>query len=193
MEEQAHLIDAGGGRRLQLLSVVAPVYNEVALIEVFYQRVCTALEGLAFELVLVDDGSSDGSLEMLERLAESDPRVRLVVLSRNFGHQTALTAGLDHAQGDAVVMMDADLQDPPELILEMLEHWRSGIDVVYAVRDNGTASRASSWPRPRGSTGSSTGWPRLSSSRTRATSGCLTAACSMRCSRCASATASCAG
>ena len=135
VEEQAHLIDAGGGRRLQLLSVVAPVYNEVALIEVFYQRVCTALEGLAFELVLVDDGSSDGSLEMLERLAESDPRVRLVVLSRNFGHQTALTAGLDHAQGDAVVMMDADLQDPPELILEMLEHWRSGIDVVYAVRD----------------------------------------------------------
>jgi dolichol-phosphate mannosyltransferase len=135
VEEQAHPIDAGGGRVLRLLSVVAPVYNEVALIEVFYQRVCSALEGLAFELVLVDDGSSDGSLEMLERLTESDPRVRLVVLSRNFGHQTALTAGLDHAQGDAVVMMDADLQDPPELILEMLEHWRSGIDVVYAVRE----------------------------------------------------------
>jgi dolichol-phosphate mannosyltransferase len=124
-----------GGRKLGLLSVVAPVYNEEATIEEFYARVCTALAGLSFELVLVDDGSSDSSPEVLERLASGDPRVRVVFLSRNFGHQTALTAGLDHARGDAVVMLDADLQDPPELITTMLERWRAGCDVVYAVRE----------------------------------------------------------
>ena len=86
-----------GARRLGLLSVVAPVYNEEATIDEFYARVCAALEGLPFELVLVDDGSTDGSPLMLETLAASDPRVRVVHLSRNFGHQTALTAGLDHA------------------------------------------------------------------------------------------------
>lgn len=123
-----------GARSLQLLSVVAPVYNEQELLEEFYTRVCAALEGVPFELVLVDDGSSDGSPHILERLADDDHRVRLVSLSRNFGHQTALTAGLDHARGDAVVMLDADLQDPPELIVAMLDHWRAGCDVVYAVR-----------------------------------------------------------
>ncbi len=129
-------IDPNAERRvLGLLSVVAPVYNEEALIEEFYGRVCAALEGLTFELVLVDDGSSDASPQILERLAESDPRVCVVFLSRNFGHQTALTAGLDHARGDAVVMLDADLQDPPELIPRMLDHWRRGCDVVYAVRE----------------------------------------------------------
>jgi dolichol-phosphate mannosyltransferase len=124
-----------GSRQLDLLSVVAPVYNEEALIDEFYARVCAALEGLRFELVLVDDGSTDGSAATLDRLATTDPRVRVVILSRNFGHQTALTAGLDHARGDAVVMLDADLQDPPELIPRMLDHWRAGCDVVYAVRE----------------------------------------------------------
>ena len=124
-----------GVRNLRLLSVVAPVYNEEALIDEFYARVCSALEGLRFELVLVDDGSTDGSPAALDRLASTDPRVRVVFLSRNFGHQTALTAGLDHACGDAVVMLDADLQDPPELIIKMLDHWRAGCDVVYAVRE----------------------------------------------------------
>src|SRR5581483_7564504 len=122
-------------RTLTLLSVVAPVYNEEATIEEFYSRVCGALEDLRFELVLIDDGSTDRSAALLERLAASDPRVRIVYLSRNFGHQTALTAGLDHARGDAVVMLDADLQDPPELIPRMLDHWRAGCDVVYAVRE----------------------------------------------------------
>jgi dolichol-phosphate mannosyltransferase len=125
----------GGGRLLGLLSVVAPVYNEEGTIEEFYSRVLAALEGVNFELVLVDDGSRDSSAAILDRLADSDPRVRLVLLSRNFGHQTALTAGLDHARGDAVVMLDADLQDPPELIPRMLDHWRGGCDVVYAVRE----------------------------------------------------------
>ena len=123
------------GRSLKLLSVVAPVYNEVATVEQFYARVCSALQGLSFEIVLVDDGSSDGSDRELQKLAMNDPRVRVVQLSRNFGRQTALTAGLDHARGDAVVMLDADLQDPPELIPQMLDHWRAGCDVIYAVRE----------------------------------------------------------
>jgi polyisoprenyl-phosphate glycosyltransferase len=126
---------ANDTRTLELLSVVAPVYNEEGTVEEFYSRVCSALEGLPFELVLVDDGSTDGSPIALHHLAETDPRVRVVFLSRNFGHQTALTAGLDHARGDAVVMLDGDLQDPPELIVRMLDHWRAGCDVVYAVRE----------------------------------------------------------
>jgi glycosyltransferase involved in cell wall biosynthesis len=121
---------------LELLSVVAPVYNEDGTVEEFFARVCSALDGLPFELILVNDGSTDGSSLVLDRIAESDPRVRVVHLSRNFGHQTALTAGLDHATGDAVVMLDADLQDPPELIPSMLDHWRAGCDVVYAVREH---------------------------------------------------------
>jgi polyisoprenyl-phosphate glycosyltransferase len=125
-----------GGRRLALLSVVAPVYNEEDTLHEFYERVIRALEGLDFELVLVDDGSSDETPTILARLASEDPRVKVVCLSRNFGHQTALTAGLDHAAGGAVVMLDADLQDPPELIPRMLDHWRAGCDVVYAVRQH---------------------------------------------------------
>jgi glycosyltransferase involved in cell wall biosynthesis len=125
-----------GDRVLSLLSVVAPVYNEEALIDDFYARVCSALDATEFELVLVDDGSSDGTTAAIERLSATDPRVRAIFLSRNFGHQTALTAGLDHARGDAVVMLDADLQDPPELIPEMLDKWRTGCDVVYAVREH---------------------------------------------------------
>jgi dolichol-phosphate mannosyltransferase len=134
MTAAAKLDQDGGLRPLGLLSVVAPVYNEQELLESFYARVCGALTGLGFELILVDDGSSDRTPELLSRLADNDPRVRVVYLSRNFGHQTALTAGLDHARGDAVVMLDADLQDPPELIPTMLDHWRAGCDVVYAVR-----------------------------------------------------------
>jgi len=121
-------------RELELLSVVAPVFNEELLIEAFHARVVSALEGIPFELVIVDDGSADCTPELLAQIAREDGRVRVVELSRNFGHQTAITAGLDHARGDAVVMIDADLQDPPEVIPEMLEHWRNGVDVVYAVR-----------------------------------------------------------
>jgi dolichol-phosphate mannosyltransferase len=121
-------------RTLTLLSVVAPVYNEEATLQAFYERVCSVLEGLPFELILVNDGSKDSTGELLSDLAERDTRVRVVSLSRNFGHQAALTAGLDHARGDATVMLDADLQDPPELIPKMVGHWREGSDVVYAVR-----------------------------------------------------------
>ena len=122
-------------RRLKQLSVVAPMYNEEGTAEVFYRRVCEALEDIPFELVVVNDGSSDETGQILDRLAEGDPRVRVLHLSRNFGHQTAITAGLDHAAGDAVVMIDADLQDPPETIPTLLERWRAGADVVYAVRE----------------------------------------------------------
>ncbi len=122
-------------RRLHLLSVVAPVYNEAATIAAFADRVRSALADFTYELILVDDGSSDGTRKELERIADEDESVRVVFLSRNFGHQPALTAGLDHARGDAVVMLDADLQDPPELIPTMLERWHAGSDVVYAVRE----------------------------------------------------------
>lgn len=121
-------------RTLSLLSVVAPVYDEQETIAAFYERVVAALGDLPFELLLVDDGSTDSSPAIMRRIAADDPRVTVLTLSRNFGHQAALTAGLDHAAGDATVMLDADLQDPPELINEMLARWREGVDVVYAVR-----------------------------------------------------------
>jgi dolichol-phosphate mannosyltransferase len=127
-------MNASVPRRLDLLSVVAPVYNEAGAITELHRRVSAALGDIPFELILVDDGSADGSAELMTALAENDPRVKAVFLARNFGHQMALTAGLDQARGDAIVMMDADLQDPPEVILEMLERWRQGSDVVYAVR-----------------------------------------------------------
>jgi len=122
-------------RTPKLLSVVAPVYNEEELVEEFIRRACAAAAGYVYELVIVNDGSSDGTPELLDRIAASDPRVRVIHLSRNFGHQAALTAGLEHASGDVVVMLDADLQDPPELIEQMIAQWRQGSDVVYAVRE----------------------------------------------------------
>src|SRR5437868_2709847 len=117
-----------------LLSIVAPVFNERELVAAFVERARTAASDYEFELVLVDDGSTDGTADLLDRLADEDWRVRVIHLSRNFGHQAALTAGLEHAAGDVVVMIDADLQDPPELIGEMVSEWGNGADVVYAVR-----------------------------------------------------------
>jgi len=122
-------------RTPSLLSLVAPVYNEEELIEEFVARALAAVAGFNFELVLVNDGSSDSTPELLDRIADVDPRVRVVHLSRNFGHQAALTAGLEHADGDVVAMIDADLQDPPELIGKMVAQWGKGSDVVYAVRE----------------------------------------------------------
>jgi len=123
-----------GDRELGKLSVVVPVYNEREVLGELHRRLEDALSGIDWELVLVDDGSDDGSAEVLEALAGADSRARVISLSRNFGHQAAITAGLDHARGDVIVMLDADLQDPPELIPTMLDHWRRGSDVVYAVR-----------------------------------------------------------
>ncbi|HEV2787339.1 MAG TPA: glycosyltransferase family 2 protein [Solirubrobacteraceae bacterium] len=121
-------------RHLGLLSIVAPMLDEEGTAQAFYDRIRSAVDGLPWELVVVDDGSTDGTPRILAEVARSDERVKIVTLSRNFGHQTAITAGLDHASGDVVVMIDSDLQDPPELVLTMLEHWRAGSDVVYATR-----------------------------------------------------------
>lgn len=133
MEEALTKLSATS-RELTLLSVVAPVFNEEATVNEFARRVVGALDGLPFELVLVNDGSSDRTAELLAEVQRGDPRIRVITLSRNFGHQAALTAGLDNARGNAVVMLDSDLQDPPELIGELIERWRDGADVVYAVR-----------------------------------------------------------
>jgi dolichol-phosphate mannosyltransferase len=110
------------------------VFDEEQLVEQFVARACAAAADYDFELVMVNDGSSDTTPELLDRIAASDPRVRVIHLSRNFGHQAALTAGLEHARGDVVVMLDADLQDPPELIPDMIARWSQGAEVVYAVR-----------------------------------------------------------
>jgi dolichol-phosphate mannosyltransferase len=117
-------------------SIVAPIYNELDNIPELYRRVQAVMSPLPgdWELVLVDDGSSDGSTESILELAKKDARVRPVILARNFGHQVAITAGWDYARGEAVIIIDADLQDPPEVIPEMIGKWREGYEVVYAVR-----------------------------------------------------------
>jgi dolichol-phosphate mannosyltransferase len=121
-----------------LLSVVTPVYQEEEGIGEFHRRLTSALAalppGIGYEVVYVNDGSTDRSLELLRNIATTDERVRVVSLSRNFGHQRAITAGVDFATGAAVVIIDSDLQDPPEVILELVERWRKGFKVVYGVR-----------------------------------------------------------
>jgi polyisoprenyl-phosphate glycosyltransferase len=121
-------------RTLELLSVVVPLRDEAGTVAELYRRLEAALGDLRFELILVDDASADRTPELLDSLADSDRRVRVLHLARNFGHQAALTAGLEYARGNAVAMLDGDLQDPPELLPAMLAHWRSGSDVVSAVR-----------------------------------------------------------
>lgn len=117
-------------------SIIAPVFNEKDCLDVLYSRISEVMDrtGAPWELVLVDDGSSDGSSEIMKGFSQKDPRVRCIFFARNFGHQTAVTAGMQHALGDAVVVIDADLQDPPEVILELIEKWKEGYEVVYAVR-----------------------------------------------------------
>lgn len=118
-----------------MISLVAPVHNEAESLPELHRRVTATLAELgSYEIVLVDDGSTDESWPAMLALAAGDPHVRLLRLSRNFGHQAALTAGLDAARGDAVVLMDADLQDPPELIPALVAKWREGFDVVYGLR-----------------------------------------------------------
>ena len=117
-------------------SIIAPIYNEHESLPELYRRVCEVMErnGEPWELLLVDDGSTDGSTEMIQELAQKDAHVRPIIFARNFGHQIAITAGWDHARGDAIVIIDADLQDPPEMILELAKKWKEGYEVVYAVR-----------------------------------------------------------
>lgn len=118
-----------------IFSVVAPVYNEAGNLTRLYERIRAVMEPLGtWELVMVNDGSRDSSFDEMLQLHAQDPRVRLINFARNFGHQTAVTAGMDFSTGQAVILIDADLQDPPELIAEMVEKWREGYHVVYAVR-----------------------------------------------------------
>ena len=123
--------------RPYLISVVVPVFNESAVVRAFHERASRVLRAIAdfeYELLFVDDGSRDDTYAQLKALATNDPRVRLLKFSRNFGHQIAISAGIDHARGDCVVVTDVDLQDPPEVIPLLIDKWREGFDVVYGRR-----------------------------------------------------------
>jgi polyisoprenyl-phosphate glycosyltransferase len=129
-----------------LLSLVVPCYNEETVIQTTYDHICEALGNNKFRLqiVFINDGSKDATERILEDISASDPRVKIVTLARNFGHQAAVSAGLANADGDAVAVIDADLQDPPGVILEMIERWREGFDVVYGIR---TKRKEAVWKR----------------------------------------------
>jgi polyisoprenyl-phosphate glycosyltransferase len=120
-----------------MISIVVPVYNEEGNLPELYHRITAVMKHmrLPFELIFVDDGSTDRSLDTMLRLSEKDKNVKIIQLSRNFGHQLAIIAGIDHAHGEAVIMMDSDLQHPPELIEKLVEKWYEGNDVVYTCRD----------------------------------------------------------
>lgn len=117
-------------------SVVAPIYNEIGSLDTLSQRIIDVMEstGASWEFVMVDDGSTDGSTDFLRDLGAKDERIRPVIFARNFGQQSAVKAGLDFSRGSAVIVIDADLQDPPEIILQLIEKWREGYEVVYAQR-----------------------------------------------------------
>lgn len=123
----------------ELISVVVPIYNEQEVIYEFYERITKVLESVIdyydYEIIFVDDGSYDNSLKILKKLCLKNNKIKAISFSRNFGHQLAVTAGIDHAEGDAIIIIDADLQDPPETIIEMLKTWKKNFNVVYCVRE----------------------------------------------------------
>jgi len=119
-----------------VFSIIAPIYNETESLPELQRRITEVMTttGEPWELVLIDDGSTDGSTDMIREMAKKDAHIRPVIFARNFGHQIAVTAGMDYSRGDAVIIIDADLQDPPEVILELIAKWREGFQVVYAQR-----------------------------------------------------------
>lgn len=121
----------------KLLSLIVPVYFEEEVLPVAYPRLKAAMEktGCAYEMIFVNDGSRDGTMKLLRNMAKEDACVKVLSFSRNFGHQLAVTCGMDYAKGDALIIIDADLQDPPELIPQMVEMWRQGADIVYGQRE----------------------------------------------------------
>ena len=123
-------------KKRPVYSIIVPMYNEEASIQALYDRLVSVMDstGEPWEFIMVDDGSADQTADLIKAFAEQDNRVRPVLLARNFGHQIAVTAGLDHSRGNAVVIIDADLQDPPEVILDLIEKWKEGYEVVYAQR-----------------------------------------------------------
>jgi polyisoprenyl-phosphate glycosyltransferase len=131
------VVAAGGADSPIVYSIVLPIHDEVETLPALFERLVPVLDRLDgnAEVILVDDGSDDGSVVLLEEMHRRDARFRVLQLSRNFGHQAAITAGLDFACGSAVAVMDADLQDPPEVLLDLAARWREGYEVVYAVRD----------------------------------------------------------
>jgi glycosyltransferase involved in cell wall biosynthesis len=135
-EERAGIQSSDAGPARNLLSVVVPAYNEARVLPELHRRLRQVLDSLPIdsEIIYVNDGSIDDTISVIQKIREEDARVSILDLSRNFGKEIALTAGIDHAQGDAVVVIDADLQDPPELIPEFIKHWKQGYDVVYATR-----------------------------------------------------------
>lgn len=136
-EPATHQRNLGATQKMTLLSIVIPCYNEESVVSETLKRLlenCDRLpESVSYELLLVNDGSSDETLHQIKPFL-NNPAIKLLNFSRNFGHQLAVSAGIDHARGDAVVLIDADLQDPPEVILEMVEKWQEGYDVVYGRR-----------------------------------------------------------
>jgi dolichol-phosphate mannosyltransferase len=121
-----------------IFTIIAPIYNEFENLPILYDRIKEVMDksGQSWELILVDDGSTDGSTNLIREIAKNDGRIRPVIFARNFGHQIAVTAGLDYSRGQAVVIIDSDLQDPPEVILQLIEKWQEGYEVVYAVRSD---------------------------------------------------------
>lgn len=119
-----------------LLSIIVPLFNEEAVIPQFYERLKKVMDSQDgdYEIIFINDGSTDRSMEALLKLRQSDPRIKIIEFSRNFGHQIAITAGLDHAQGKAVIVMDGDLQHPPEVIPKLIQKWKEGFELVYTVR-----------------------------------------------------------
>lgn len=116
------------------LSIIVPIYNESQCIEAFYKRISSTLNNFDYEIIFINDGSNDNSLFLLQQYSSEDKKVKIIDLSRNFGKEIAMTAGSDNAKGDAVIFIDADLQDPPEVILDLIKKWNEGYDVVYAKR-----------------------------------------------------------
>lgn len=143
-KEQSTIVTTRASERPELLSVVAPAFNEEEVLEAFEERISQVMQELQqpYELVFVNDGSQDSTLARMYSLRERNPNITIINLSRNFGKEIALSAGLEHAAGDAVVVIDTDLQDPPELIGGMIEKWRQGYDVVYGQR---TSRQGESW------------------------------------------------
>lgn len=119
-----------------VFSIIAPIFNEIESLPELHRRISEVMgkTGEDWEMVLVDDGSTDGSSDMIREMAKKEPQIRPVIFARNYGHQIAVTAGMDFSRGDAVIIIDADLQDPPEVILELISKWREGYQVVYAQR-----------------------------------------------------------
>lgn len=120
--------------KVELISIVVPILNEAKNITLFYKELKSVIKNYNYEIIFVDDGSNDSSERVVKKIRRKDTRVKLISLSRNFGHQIAITCGLDYSSGDATIIMDADLQDPPNLIPRMIEKWQQGFDVVFGTR-----------------------------------------------------------